>query len=297
MYYNKQPIDFANQITLLKGRGMTFANEDIALDGLYSISFFRLASYWRHLESRNTGKFKENSKFEDILSLYIFDQYLRNIIFASIQSIEVAFRTRVSHYLSMKHGAFWFLNPALFKDEEIHKSCIDKLREELCRSHEDFIKEHCDKYDEPDCPPSWKTMEVASFGTLSKLYSNLADNDIKRVISRSFQLPSYTFLENWMKCAAVLRNCCAHHARLWNRRFSVIPKYPANLPGKWISLPLRRPEKLYGQLCCLAYLEQSINPNSKLKDNFLVLLSEHPEIDTKAMGLQENWLEQPLWNR
>lgn len=297
MHYNKQPIDFANQIALLKERGLIFANESNALDSLYSISFFRLASYWRHLESKTIGKFKQDSRFEDILSLYTFDQILRNIIFASIQSIEVAFRTRVSHYLSMKHGAFWFLNPILFKDKEIHKSCILKLREELSRSHEDFIKEHRDKYDDPDCPPSWKTMEVASFGTLSKLYSNLADNDIKKVISRSFQLPSYPFLENWMKCTAVLRNCCAHHARLWNRRFSVIPKYPVNLPGKWISLPLRRPEKLYGQLCCLAYLEHSINPNSRLKDNILELLSNHPEIDTKAMGFQENWEEQPLWTK
>lgn len=116
---------------------------------------------------------------QPILSLYIFDQLLRNIIFASIQSIEVAFRTRVSHYLSMRHGAFWFLNPSLFKYKDIHGSCIGKLREELSRSHEDFIKEHLSKYDEPDCPPSWKTMEVASFGTLSKLYSNIADNNIK----------------------------------------------------------------------------------------------------------------------
>ncbi len=297
MQYNKQPIDFAAQIALLKDRGMTFANEHNALEGLYSISFFRLKSYWKHLESRNTGKFKKDSKFEDILSLYTFDQILRNIIFASIQSIEIAFRTRVSHYMSIKHGAFWFLNPALFKDKEIHKSCIGKLKEEVYRSHEDFIKQHREKYDDPACPPSWKTMEVTSFGTLSKLYSNLADNNIKKVISQSFQLPSHLFLENWMKCAAVLRNCCAHHARLWNRRFSVIPKYPTHLPCKWITLPLRRPEKLYGQLCCLAYLEQSINPNSRLKDNILHLLSHHPEIDIKAMGFQDNWKAQPLWNQ
>lgn len=295
MQYNKRPIEFTDQLALLKERGMIFANEHEALDSLYSISFFRLASYWKHLESRNTSWFKEDSRFEDILSLYTFDQLLRNIIFAAIQNIEIAFRTRVGHYLAMKHGAFWFLNSELFKNDEIYRTCIGKLREELSRSHEEFIKEHRDKYDKPDWPPSWKTMEVASFGTLSKLYSNIVYNDIKKVISRSFKLPSYPFLDNWMKCAAVLRNCCAHHARLWNRRFSVIPKYPLHLPGKWIGHPLRRPEKLYGQLCCLAYLEQSIFPNSQLKDNILALLSNYPDIDIKAMGFQENWKEQPLW--
>ncbi|MDE6270046.1 MAG: Abi family protein [Muribaculaceae bacterium] len=295
MRYTKQPIEFPDQIILLKERGMSFSNESLALAGLYSISYFRLASYWKHLGNPKTDKFRQYCKFEDILSLYSFDQLLRNVIFAAIQSVEVAFRTRVSHFLSMKHGAFWFLDATLFKDRDIHKYCVEKLREEVNRSHEEFIKEHKGKYDYPDFPPSWKTMEVASFGTLSKLYSNLNDNEVKKAISRSFQLPSYLFLENWMKCAAVLRNCCAHHARLWNRRFSVIPKYPANLPGKWIDLPLRRPEKLYGQLCCLVYLEQSIYPNSRLKDNILTLFSNHPEIDLKAMGFQECWREQPLW--
>lgn len=297
MRYDKHPIDFSAQIALLKERGMIFADEDKALEGLFSISYFRLASYWRHLEHRKSRQFKADTKFDEVLTLYAFDQHLRNIIFSAIQNIEIAFRTRVSHFLSMKYGAFWFLDSALFKDAEIHQSCIEKLKEEIARSHEEFIKEHNDKYDEPDCPPSWKTMEVASFGTLSKLYSNIADNEIKKIISRSFQLPSYLFLENWMKCAAVLRNCCAHHARLWNRRFSVIPKYPANLPGRWIATPLRRPEKLYGQLCCLAYLEQSIQPNNSLKRNILELMSGHPEIDLNAMGFQKDWQEQPLWKR
>ncbi len=124
MLYTKQPLEFSEQIALLKERGMIFANEHDALNSLYSISYFRLESYWRHLEFPNSDRFKQNSKFEDILSLYAFDQLLRNIIFASIQGIEIAFRTRVSHYLSMKHGALWFLNAALFKDGEMRRTCI-----------------------------------------------------------------------------------------------------------------------------------------------------------------------------
>lgn len=173
--------------------------------------------------------------------------------------------------------------------------CIEKIKEEISRSHEEYIKEHIEKYDDPKFPPSWKTMEVVSFGTLSKLFSNIKDTRIKKEISLSFRLPSYLFLENWMKCAVVLRNCCAHHTRLWNRRFSLIPKYPANLPAPWIDTPLRRPEKLYGQLCCIEYLEQSIAPNSNLKNNIINLLEEYKDIDLKAMGFQSNWKNQPLW--
>lgn len=295
MRYDKQPIEFDTQISLLKERGMIFKDEDEAINCLYSISYFRLASYWKSRELKKSSKFKKNTVFDDILKLYRFDMQLHNVVFAALQAIEIAFRTRMSHFLSMKYGAFWFLNTTLFKNVKIHRGCVEKLKEELSRSHEDFLTEHLEKYDEPDYPPSWKTMEVASFGTLSKLYSNLADNNIKKEIAKSFQLPSYLFLENWMKCAVVLRNCCAHHSRLWNRRFSLIPKYPAKLPYPWIATRILRPEKLYGQLCCLVYLEHTIKPNSNLKANIIKLISENPEIDLKAMGIQPDWEKQPLW--
>lgn len=46
------------------------------------------------------------------------------------------------------------------------------IRKEVSRSHDDFIMEHFRKYSEPDLPPVWKTLEVISMGTLSKLYAN-----------------------------------------------------------------------------------------------------------------------------
>lgn len=295
MKYEKQPIDFPRQIELLKERGMIFSNEAKALEALYSISYFRIANYWYQFENKDNKTFSSDCEFDRILSLYNFDRELRGIIFAAIQDVEIAFRTRVGHYMSMKYGSFWFLEGKLFKDKNLHISCINKLKEEVTRSHEEFLKEHYAKYSESPYPPSWKILEVASFGTLSKLYSNLADNEVKREISRSFGLPSYQFLENWMKCAAVMRNCCAHHARLWNRRFSTIPKFPQYLPGAWISAPLCRPEKIYGQLCCLEYLEQTVYPNTNFKGRLLALMNTF-DGHIKAMGFPEDWRSQPLWD-
>lgn len=294
MKYDKQPIDFSRQIQLLKERGMIFHNEGMALETLYSISYFRIANYWYQYECKDNRKFISGCNFDKIISLYSFDRELRGLIFSAIQDIEIAFRTRVGHFLSIKYGAFWFLDAGLFKNKSLHLSCIGKLKEEVSRSHEEFLKEHFEKYDESPFPPSWKVLEVASFGTLSKLYGNLIDNDVKRERSRSFRLPSFRFLENWMQCAAVMRNCCAHHARLWNRRFSTIPKYPKQLPLPWIAVPLRRPEKIYGQLYCLAYLEQSVNPNTNFKRRFIELMKLQ-DIHINAMGFPDDWKSQPLW--
>ena len=75
-------------------------------------------------------------------------------------------------------------------------------------------------------PPSWKTLEVVSFGTLGKLYSNFADTSIKKTVARSFNVPNHEVLDSWIAALAALRNCCAHHARTWNRKYPMKPQLP-----------------------------------------------------------------------
>ena len=56
------------------------------------------------------------------------------------------------------------------------------------------------------------------------------------------------------------------------------------------------PIKLYVQFCYLAYLEQSINPNSAFRKGIVDLLNDKPKQTLKAMGFPENWQSEPLWN-
>lgn len=95
------------------------------------------------------------------------------------------------------------------------------IRKEVERSHDDFITEHFRKYNEPELPPVWKTLEAISMGTLSKLYSNFSNATAKHAVAREFGLNHHKFLRSWLECLAVLRNCCAHHSRLSNHVFPV----------------------------------------------------------------------------
>lgn len=273
------------------------ADEEKALKQLHSISYFRLASYWRIMEEPDSinHRFRPGSNLDEVIRLYLFDKKLRTLVFTSIQDIEIALRTRIIQHFSLKYGAFWFMDVGLFKDKCIFRTCLENIQKEVSRSNEDFLKEHFTKYDTPSLPPVWKTMEVVSFGTLSKLYGNFSDTEVKKEVARSFGLPQYLYLESWMKCAAVLRNYCAHHARLWNRRFPIMPHLPKKLPLAWISISALRPMKLYAQLCYLAYLEQSICPNSDFKEEIIALLCGKSQTITKAMGFPANWQEEPLW--
>lgn len=168
----------------------------------------------------------------------------------------------------MEHGPFWFMDASKFKNQSIFNSCLDNIATEVNRSKEDFISEYYNSYTAPSFPLAWKTLEVVSFGTLSKLFCNFKDNSVKKKVAKEFLLPQYLYLENWIKCIAVLRNACAHHARIWNRRFPTMPIMPNYLPSQWLITGNFRPNKLYPQLCCLAYLEQSIAANGSFPNAF-----------------------------
>ena len=99
MRYNKQPTDITTQLAMLKQRGLIVSDEDTALKQLASISYFRLASYWKIFETdETTHRFASGTRLEDVIYLYTFDRELRSIIFTAIQDIEVALRTRIIHF-------------------------------------------------------------------------------------------------------------------------------------------------------------------------------------------------------
>lgn len=296
MEYTKMPIDIPEQISILKNRGLVIGDATTALLHFSDISYFRLASYWKTFEIDSAShELVTGTSLHDVLSLYAFDRELRGVIFAAIQDIEIALRTRIIHHFSMVHGAFWFMNDALFSDIEIFQRCLSSLQNELARSKEDFLLEHFKKYDLPPMPPVWKTLEVASFGTLSKLYCNMADTSVKKTVAKSFGLPQYKYLESWIRSITVLRNCCAHHARIWNRRFPWKPQLPRELPLDWIDSSKTLPIKLYALLSTILYLEQSISVNSSVKERLLALLAILPRGRLKAMGFPEDWQKQDLW--
>lgn len=296
MKYTKQPVGLPQQIEMLKERGLVIEDERYASECLHIISYFRLANYLRPMEQdKTTHKFKPESRFENAIGLYYFDKALRTLVFTVIQSIEIALRTRVIHHFSLRYGAFWFMDETLFKDDKIFNNCLHSIKEELHRSKEDFILEHFARYDTPLYPPAWKTLEVISFGTLSKLYGNLSDKAVKKQVAEDFTLPQHLYLESWTRSIAVLRNYCAHHARLWNRRFPMKPQMPKTLSNPWITDHNVLPDKIYVLLCCLAYLLDRIYPNNTFKTELKDLLNAYPNVDVDAMGFPKDWQSEPIW--
>lgn len=296
MRYNKQPISIADQIEMLKKRGLAFGDEQEAMVVLENISYFRLAGYWRTMEQDSVSHtFRKGSRFEDVVARYRFDSELKTLVFAAIQKIEISVRTRIIHYFSMSHGAFWFLDDSLAEDGELFGTNLSYLRTELDRSHDEFITEHFRKYDEPDMPPAWKTLEVASFGTLSKLYKNMNNNGVKKRVARSFNIPQHKCMQSWLAALTIVRNTCAHHARLWNAHFSLVPRMNERMRGKWIASQGYLSDRLYPSLCCIVYWLNAINDKNTFVSDFKALLTKYPAVNPSAMGFPASWEEEPLW--
>ncbi len=296
MKYSKQPLDYSEILDLLESRGLIIRDRNKAIECLKVVSYFRLDNYFHPMESDKVQHiFKPGSTFDNAMDLYRFDCDLRELIFTAIQAVEIALRSKMIHHISLQYGAFWFTDVSLFRDANIHHKCMEQIRQELKRTREEFIIEHSAKYSEPEFPPVWKTLEVTSFGTLSKLFCNFADNKIKKRIAREFNLPQHLVLESWIKSAVVLRNYLAHHSRVWNRKFPIKPQMTTPLRGNWVIPPVGNYDKLYSQLCYLQYLLNVIRPCNNFSFRLIVLLTEHLNVDTSAMGFPGNWLDEPLW--
>ena len=137
-------------------------------------------------------------------------------------------------------------------------------------------------------------LEIASFGSLSVMYSNLNPGLAKREIANAFGLADKVF-SSWIHSMVYLRNVCAHHSRLWNRVMSVQPLLPRRTVGQWLPETSIDNNNSYFILSMLVYLMDRIKQENDVVDRFKALLIKYPNVDPRAMGFPEKWNNEDLW--
>lgn len=98
-----------------------------------------------------------------------------------------------------------------------------------------------------------------------------------------------------MRSINVLRNCCAHHSRLWNRYLSTAPQINASLRDAWVNIKNVDANKVYAISCCIAYWLDFMGYGDDLKKNFKSLLVSYPQVAPAAMDFPKDWDSEPLW--
>ncbi|MBL7113719.1 MAG: Abi family protein [Bacteroidales bacterium] len=298
--YSKPAIEVKDQIDLLRKRGLIINDYQFAEHHLKSISYYRLAGYWWPMQSDKVNHiFKPNSVFENVIALYDFDRELRLFVFDILERIEIALRTKMIYHLSLELNPWWFEDSSFFKDQKAYLDTLDNIDRELLQTREGFIRQHYRKYpSDKRRPPAWKTVEIVSFTTLSKLFSNIIPSVISPdVVAAEFNTVNRTYLKSWLLSLSQIRNICAHHGRLWNRNLPGRPKLLKKPPAPWLTNvpPVTQHHMIYIHLCCMKYLADAVHFGNSFFGRLAGLLSKYPSVDLNALGFNLNWQTEPLW--
>jgi len=301
--YLKPSTSIEEQISLLQARKLIIDDVAMATYHLSHVGYYRLAGYWLHYqEDKVKHLFYDNVKFEHTIELYNFDRRLRFILFDAIERIEVSFRSVLTNEMCQVYGPNWYANRELSFNNANYEENLGTVMQEFGRAKEDFIGHHERNYDGDDVPPAWKAIQVISFGTLSKIYSNINNTVVERKkIANMYGFKGGAeWMESFLQVVAVLRNYCAHHSRLCYRKFTSTPKAMARPTHPWIK-PLIEPggllsKQLYYQICAVRYLLFTAHPETDFNQELRDLIAQFPSVRISPMGFPDNWHGEPIWS-
>jgi abortive infection bacteriophage resistance protein len=294
MNFTKTAKTFADQIVLLKSRGLRIEDELRANHILSNISYYRFSAYLRSYQKYNdpTHTYMPWATFEKVVGLYMFDRDLRRVILDSIERIEVALRCRIVYEFCHSYGNNWYENASLFLKE--HDKFMKIVNKELNNSNESFIAHYRSKYTNPVNPPAWMAMEVLSLGQISTMFKNLKKSSAKKAVANYFGV-SVAVFESWMEHLTYIRNLCAHHCRLWNRTMTITGVIPQLPSYKWINTLPSKKDKIYSTVCIVAYLLNRVTNRPTFAGEIKVLLKRYNNVDANAAGFDKNWECDNFW--
>lgn len=300
MKFHKPAPSLESQLDQLRNRGLRIVDIDAALHALAHFNYYRLRGYWIALEAQTgdgSHRFREGASIEHVLRLYNFDEQLRALVSEAVAAIEVSVRTRFAYHLACRHGPHAFLDQSLFDDPVKHADCLSKLHDEVGRSNEVFVKHYLQSYSEPPLPPVWAICEVMSLGSLSKWYGNLVHRADRKCIADAYDMDE-TVLVSFLHHLTTVRNHCAHHGRLWNRRFTVTMRVPRHRPVRALrafqqSEPQTR--RVHNALVMMGHFMEIIHPERRWLGKVRLLIEESGAVDPQDMGFPEDWKKRPMW--
>lgn len=301
----KQFKTYAEQVGLLRARGMCVDDQVRAEHLLARLNYYRLSGYWYPMRrsTLETGaardEFVDGASFDLVVALYEFDERLRHSVFIELDRVEMAVRAMLGYELGR-------IDPLVYLDatclgararqqrqdgRSVHDVWLSKYESALKSSKEDFVTHHKSNY--RGAMPIWAAVEIMDWGMLSYLYG-MSPNIVRNRIARQCEL-SAPQLESWLKSLNIVRNYAAHHARMFNRVYDIKPK----LSDDERLVPVAgESNRVFGQLTLIQYLHRQLGLSPA--DRLPGLLDTYPEneiVPLSRTGAPEGWQDLVLWTR
>lgn len=214
-------LTFEAQINYLENdKNLLIPNHDYAKTMLKRIGYFSLiGGYKVPFKNPTTQKYKDGTRFEDIVALYDFDENLRELFLKYILKIERHIRALLSYHFTEKHGEQQsaYLNPASYAVNRRNRVGVNRLvgtLSNLANQNSDYpyINHQRQMYGNV---PLWVLFNGVTFGSLSKFYS-FTTQDIRSKVAKNFEKVNQLQLEQYLSVITKFRNVCAHGERLFS---------------------------------------------------------------------------------
>jgi abortive infection bacteriophage resistance protein len=280
----KKPTTYEEQLAVMRSRGCEIKNEPEAIEFLKYVNYYRLSGYFFSFLQAD-GMFAEGTTFENVSSLYIFDQDLRALIMKAVSRIELSAKSIISYYHAHQYSELGYIDPESFSERHNHEKFLEQFQAATRNNkNAQFVKHHLRKYNGNF--PIWVAAELFTMSMISIFYADLKATD-KKAIAKEYGT-DYPHLESWLHSASVLRNICAHHGRL----YPVLFHQPPKLPRLYIKDTAVSVYSLGRQLCMLKLLYT--NWRNEWNNTFILplsaLIEKHEDsINFEIMGFPGNW--------
>lgn len=309
MLYDKPATTVEDQISMLRDRGLRCDDPAQAVRQMRAIGYYRLSAYWLPFEEpaapgeTRSKRFRLGVTWEDIISIYVFDRKLRLLVMEAIERIEVAVRASWTNRLTLAHGAHAHMASELFNDPWSHAGMLARTAIDIQKSVEVSVEHYKKKYSRPYMPPLWVVSETFTLGQLSLWFAATKDQAVRKGVSKDLGLPSEEVLASVLQLMALTRNICAHHGRLWNRRF--VKRLPTikRLRSELV-FETRGPEGrsqtepqnlIYNTLVVLLHTLHGQNADSSYPDRLAAHMEAATNEQRTAMGFPPDWRTRSVW--
>lgn len=281
------------QIAILKSRKLYIEDETNAKQVLERSNYYRLRGYYIHLQEDNGDDFKPGASFVEISTLHDFDNELRILLLKLLLDVEIVARARIAYTVAHAWGPLGYRDISNYGsscEKDKFDDLMERINYDLENSRERFIRTYNDKY--AGQFPIWVIVEVMSFGDLSKLY-HLLPTEQKKNIANAYDHLDESLLTNWIQCAAMLRNLCAHNSRLYSR-FIPTPVIIEKEKERFISEVTNEkytinPRSLFSYLLAIRRISTIATWNSFIQEFEKLLQKYESFVEPIRIGLPHQW--------
>lgn len=283
----KEPLIVDKQVDKLLEHGMVVSDREFAKKVLSRMNYYRFTGYALHFRD-GSNKYKEGTSFNSVFRICCFDEEMRHILRKYIEKIEVYYRMQIAYGFAMNKCISSPYDQHYLEKNFYNKKGYQEVMASLEREKTHFkdsliVKHHKMKYS--DKMPVWVIVELLSFSNLSKLYSSMYYSEKERIATLAGT--GKKTLENHLHCMSVLRNMCAHAARLYGENMNPPAIFQSRFLRKY---PQFQNDTLFAYvLVLIKRLPNKQDRESLISDLEKLLLDYKDDIDLKMIGFPNEY--------